>query len=96
MDNRHKDKENTDRYTSLLEKLITDLENNRQELNHIETHDANLRRRLRELTKQASSLDEVLKNTPIAESDLRRLTDFIEVKQRVKEIEVNIKLTDTL
>lgn len=91
---RIKDKENTDRYTSLLEKLITDLENTRQELNHIETHDANLRRRLKELTKQASSLDEVLKNTPIAESDLRRLVDYIEVTQNGKTVEERVMLKE--
>jgi len=86
------DKLNADRYTALITRLTADHEKARLELNSLETYDANLRRKLRELTKQVSSLDEVLKNTPIAEVDLRRLTDYIEVKQDGKEIEVRVKL----
>ena len=89
------DKSNADRYTALIEKLTMKHEKARQELNYIETHDANLRRRLRELAKQVASLDEVLNNTPIAETDLRRLTDYIEVKHNGKTIEVRVQLKDT-
>ena len=90
------DKPNTNRYTALITKLTADHEKARQELVHLETHDANLRRKLRALTKQASSLDEVLKNTPITEIDLRRLTDYIEVKHDRKTIDIQVKLKDTL
>lgn len=88
------DKPNSDRYTALIEKLTAKHEKARQELNHIEMHDANLRRKVRELAKQAASLDEVLKSNPIAETDLRRLTDYIEVKQDGKTVEARVKLTD--
>lgn len=90
------DKPNTNRYTALITKLTADHEKARQELNHIETHDANLRRRVRELTKQVAALDEVLRNTPITKTDLRHLTDCIEVKQVRKTIKIQVKLKDTL
>ena len=89
------DKSNAERYTALITKLTANHEKAQQELNHLETHDANLRRKLRALTKQVSSLDEVLKNTPIADADLRRLTDCIEIKQNGKTVEVRVKLKST-
>lgn len=89
------DKPNTNRYTALIAKLTTDHEKARQELVHLETHDANLRRRVRELIRQVTSLDEVLKNTPIAETNLRRFVGYIEIKQCEKEIEVQVELVDT-
>ncbi len=87
---RIRDKTNIDRYTSLLERLIADLEKSRQELNYLEMHDATLRRKLRELTRQVSFLDEDLKNIPIAEADLRHLIDYIELKQNGKMVEVRV------
>lgn len=89
---RIKDKANAERYTAFLTRLIAYLEKARLELNSLETHDANLRRTLRKLTKQVSALDEVLKNTPISEADLRRLTEYIELKQDGKTVEVQVKL----
>lgn len=86
------DKSNADRYTSLIEKLTAKHKEAQLELENLETYDANLRRKLRESTKQSSSLNEVLKNNPVAEADLRRLTDYIEVKQTEKTVEVQVIL----
>lgn len=79
----------------MITKLTAKHENARIELNHIETHDANLRRKVRELTKQGAALDEVLKNTPITETDLRSLVDYIEIKQGGKIVEVRVFLKET-
>ena len=73
---------------TLITRPTADHEKARLELENLETHDTNLRRRVRELIKQVSSLDEVLKNTPIAEAYLRRLTDYIEIKHNVITLEV--------
>lgn len=89
---RIKEKENTDRYTALITRLTVAHEKARQELENFETYDANLRRRVRELTKQVASLDDVLKYTPIDEADLRCLMDVIEVKQDGKLVEAKVKL----
>ena len=79
----------------MITKLTAKHENARIVLNHIETHDANLRRKVRELTKQGAALDEVLKNTPITETDLRSLVDYIEIKQGGKIVEVRVFLKET-
>ena len=89
---RIKDKENADRYTALITRLTVAHEKARQELENFETYDANLRCRVRELTKQVASLDDVLKYTPIDEADLRCLMDVIEVKQDGKLVEAKVKL----
>lgn len=89
---RIKDKANAERYTALITRLTADQEKARLELISLETHDAKLRRKRRELTKRISSLDEVLKNTLIDEADLRRLTECIELKQNGKTVEVKVKL----
>ncbi len=92
---RIKDKANANRYTALITRLTADHEKARLELNNLETHDANLRRKLRELAKSAAKLDEVLKCSPTDETDLRRLPDYIELKQNEKVVEVLVKLKKT-
>lgn len=89
---RIKDKANADRYTALITRLTADHEKARLELENLETHDTNLRQRVTELTKQVSSLDKAMKNTPITEADLRRLTEYMELKLDGKTVEVQVKL----
>ncbi|KLU59519.1 recombinase [Peptococcaceae bacterium CEB3] len=92
----HRIHENAERYTALIIRLTADHEQARLELNNLKTLDAKLRRKLRDLAKRIAALDKVLKNTPIDEADLRRLTDYIEVRQNGKTLEIQVKLKDTL
>jgi DNA invertase Pin-like site-specific DNA recombinase/ribosomal protein L29 len=81
---RIQDKANSARYDALAAKLSAEQASARRELSDINSGDAELQSRLKNLRKQIAELNTALEHTPVEEAKLRALIACIHVKQDQK------------
>jgi len=81
---RIQDKANSARYDALAAKLSAEQASARRELSDINSGDAELQSKLKNLRKQIAELNTALEHTPVEEAKLRALIACIHVKQDQK------------
>jgi chromosome segregation ATPase len=92
---RIQDKANSARYDALVAKLSAEQTSVKRELSDINSGDAELQSRLKNLRKQIAELDTVLEHTPVEETKLRALINHIEIRQETEKSNIFIRWTDS-